>query len=1718
MLRSIRFDYAFTLCILLAVSHPCYADKSLDVLNSLSAGDQQLPIDKKNEANQQEVDLNPANDYVRSATRLTLSATQEIEFTESAKQAAFFIPPPNNRPTLWRIKLSTDDEIALVLKLRTISFDEAGRLVESELLFEATGLGSIEVPPRIWPDQETYLLVGGSSASTVQLSVEALEDLPILEAKDYSNAFKAISSAAVSEPLSLHWKITDEQLTGSLWELSLDAAPNAPYQVQIRRKGYTSLTAQTDDNSQLLIKNLRPGSDDIELLVRPLTERTSPVAISMLPMLEVAEFTEEEQAKFTPLVLDKTMRGHLSYMVTRNKVESDSWQIDLSQVTSEADVMPQLQVSIFADDPADHLSATLVRAKGSNKIVEVERQAEIALDALALTPDIYTLTIGSNDVGVGYSIQAKLSTDSSTSQDQEPNNSKETANQISPHKPIKGHLSELDQEDYFVIDTSASGEAQMWRILAAGQGINTLSVDDKFTALSNPKAPDRPVTFRQLQLLPGKHYIKAEGTGDYTLRAIPLGPPNDGFEVEPNDGKYGPLQTLVPGKKLMGSVEQIRYGDTLDQDKYRFTVTEQGNYRITVTPPNDQGIHVQLKMYDTVWFDADLETDAATSLSYESVLFPADYTLELANIRDRSALDEYSVFLEELPVDSASQAGADAEPNDRLGFASRIATSKTINGTLGNFDQLDNFLLPVSDQVISVNVETNGKDAGLTTKLLNAQGRQLGLTKQDSHSWEIEPQESDVYFVLERSVSDSIPTNARMDYQMRVAIVPRAVALQTYVQGLKEPPEALQKKMNIGWSGLGAQWESTVKDGAPSQADQQTIESLGSLIDNVMPHGLGANLPSDDSNTRFRLKLAGNEPVPISGFAINTRMLDHPEYKIRRFDFLVSIDGETFAHVLSGELDSSHDTQYFPFSTPVVARYVRIVPTHTFTGNLTPRYAKAQELLVFSADTMASANRDLASQPLGGHVVYETFTQTKKPISPLEIELIDATPAGAKKGTPLCKLPAKQNQAEWVVGFHHNRAARIDTVSYIPSAGHEGASHFKTLTVQTSEQSLLGPWDTIGEWNEQQLGQTQALKLTGTPWVRFIRLLAEGEANTAYHCPGDLVVLEQPDSNSYLSILAEWGAPGSHGPYEASKGKEDTDYPPAGGSAQEDAIEIGNEQKIKSSVKRERNEDWFLIRRGTDKSNNSAVLQLSHPASFNPSMTVVDEDENQLQLQEVVEGDGTTPDISQSQALPLGWTQTKYRFWLTDSSTYRLRVQEPLRNTVIAWDGSSSMVDVLPYIHSSIQNWSTYIAPDHEQVKIMTLESAAYPENSWANHPYMLQAALELARTNPSGSSSVETALLRASNLLAPQTGNHAIVLTSDGISPRNMDLWSSFKLMCPQIYAVGIGGGASVLAGFSDSDFSRWQDNFQNWVSACGGQYQYCDNFECLEDFYAFAANDIRKAKPYHLQVEQGYVKPADPGSISVALGKGSLRKTKKALYVILDASGSMLGKVDGKSRINVAKSTLKTIVSASIGEQNYFALRTFGLKSNECHHELTVPLGRLNITRAETAIEGIEAINLAKTPIADSLVAAAEDLAGFDNEKLIILLTDGEETCDGDSESVLRSLRASGLDIKMYIVGFALDNADLIEQFKGWASLGGGKYYDAQNEMDLQTALHQAVTPRFDVKNSLGEVVLSGYIGEEKYKLLPGQYTVSLPDYPVIDAQEVKVLSGQNTAHEFE
>src|SRR5690606_16795447 len=60
--------------------------------------------------------------------------------------------------------------------------------------------------------------------------------------------------------------------------------------------------------------------------------------------------------------------------------------------------------------------------------------------------------------------------------------------------------------------------------------------------------------------------------------------------------------------------------------------------------------------------------------------------------------------------------------------------------------------------------------------------------------------------------------------------------------------------------------------------------------------------------------------------------------------------------------------------------------------------------------------------------------------------------------------------------------------------------------------------------------------------------------------------------------------------------------------------------------------------------------------------------------------------------------------------------------------------------------------------------------------------------------------------------------------------------------------------------------------------------------------------------------------------------------------------------------------------------------------------------------------------TPIAYSLELAAADLAGAPGRKVIVLVTDGEESCGGDVRAVAERLAGSGYEIDLHVIGFAL------------------------------------------------------------------------------------------------
>lgn len=251
-------------------------------------------------------------------------------------------------------------------------------------------------------------------------------------------------------------------------------------------------------------------------------------------------------------------------------------------------------------------------------------------------------------------------------------------------------------------------------------------------------------------------------------------------------------------------------------------------------------------------------------------------------------------------------------------------------------------------------------------------------------------------------------------------------------------------------------------------------------------------------------------------------------------------------------------------------------------------------------------------------------------------------------------------------------------------------------------------------------------------------------------------------------------------------------------------------------------------------------------------------------------------------------------------------------------------------------------------------------------------------------------------------------------------------------------------------------------------------------------------------------------PGKLRVVDSAGATGASVGAgVIVVLDASGSMLQQLDGERRIDIAKASLQQLISEDLPDHVQFGLRVFGHKeADSCRTDLEIPLGPLDRRAASTRVASVSAMNLAKTPIADTLAKAGGDLAGKAGSNLIILLTDGEETCEGDPAAVITALRKSGLDVRVNIVGFAINELMLRESFESWAALGGGQYIDARNAAELSAGLSSAIERSFEVLDADGNRIVSGQVNGLALELPPGDYRVQISGS---DHQPVTLQSGE-------
>ncbi|AOF91541.1 VWA domain-containing protein [Sinorhizobium sp. RAC02] len=177
----------------------------------------------------------------------------------------------------------------------------------------------------------------------------------------------------------------------------------------------------------------------------------------------------------------------------------------------------------------------------------------------------------------------------------------------------------------------------------------------------------------------------------------------------------------------------------------------------------------------------------------------------------------------------------------------------------------------------------------------------------------------------------------------------------------------------------------------------------------------------------------------------------------------------------------------------------------------------------------------------------------------------------------------------------------------------------------------------------------------------------------------------------------------------------------------------------------------------------------------------------------------------------------------------------------------------------------------------------------------------------------------------------------------------------------------------------------------------------------------------------------------------------------IVLDASGSMWGQIDGRAKIDLARETLGTVLkSVPVGTE--LGLMVYGHREKgSCSDiELAVPPGAGTEDAINSFVAGLSPKG--KTPISHAVEQAADILKYTEDKATVVLVTDGLETCEADPCALASALESKGVDFTTHVVGFGLTEEEG-RQVACLAENTGGKYFQASDATQLVAALTETV-----------------------------------------------------------
>jgi len=178
----------------------------------------------------------------------------------------------------------------------------------------------------------------------------------------------------------------------------------------------------------------------------------------------------------------------------------------------------------------------------------------------------------------------------------------------------------------------------------------------------------------------------------------------------------------------------------------------------------------------------------------------------------------------------------------------------------------------------------------------------------------------------------------------------------------------------------------------------------------------------------------------------------------------------------------------------------------------------------------------------------------------------------------------------------------------------------------------------------------------------------------------------------------------------------------------------------------------------------------------------------------------------------------------------------------------------------------------------------------------------------------------------------------------------------------------------------------------------------------------------------------------------------------LVLDASGSMWGEVDGRAKIEIARDTVGEILGAW-RDGDALGLVAYGHRTKGSCDDIEVIAAPGPVDRAgiRAAVDGL--VPKGKTPMTAAVRQAAEALRYTEGPATVILVSDGEETCGLDPCAVAEEMEKLGVGLTVHAVGFDLKSDTARAQLACLAEKTGGRYVAAADAGSLAAALAETV-----------------------------------------------------------